>query len=126
MRAVWGAVVTVITFILMDAVAVTFVMSKLYLARVASHLRERLKVSSAIGFYVCQSLALVVLASLPSVGGPWQEALGRGAVLGAATYGAWAFTAYAVLRDWPVDVVFVDVIYGTVVCAVAVLLGWMV
>jgi uncharacterized membrane protein len=65
--------------------------------------------------YVLMIAATWYLAVEPSAG--WQEAAGRGAVLGAAMYGVYDFTNYATLTKYPLSFAITDMIWGTVLCA---------
>ena len=48
----------------------------------------------------------------------------RGAVLGLIAYGTYDFTNYATLKQWPLTMVIVDLIWGTFITGVAAAAGY--
>lgn len=65
--------------------------------------------------YVLMIAATWYLAVEPSAN--WQEAAGRGAVLGAAMYGVYDMTNYATLAKYPFSFALTDLAWGTFLCA---------
>jgi len=49
-------------------------------------------------------------------------ALGWGALFGVVTYGTYDLTCQAVLRDWPVAMTVIDMLWGASICGVTALL----
>jgi uncharacterized membrane protein len=47
----------------------------------------------------------------------------KGAILGMCIYGVYDFTNLALLRDWPMTIALVDVLWGTTLCGIASALG---
>ena len=68
-----------------------------------------------IAFYLIYAHAIVQLTDADDV----ITAAKRGALLGAASYGAYNFTNMAILKDWPVKVTGVDLAWGTTMTAIA-------
>jgi uncharacterized membrane protein len=70
---------------------------------------------AAIIFYLLFLVGLVFFAVYPAVAmGEWQTALLYGALFGFFTYATYDLTNYATLRDWPLIVVVVDIMWGVV------------
>jgi uncharacterized membrane protein len=70
---------------------------------------------AAIIFYLVFLVGLVIFAVYPAVEkGQWQYALFYGALFGFFTYATYDLTNLATLRDWPLSVTIVDMIWGTV------------
>jgi uncharacterized membrane protein len=73
---------------------------------------------AAIIFYLLFLVGLVVFVIEPTVEKKdWLLALGKGALFGLITYATYDLTNLATLKDWPITVVWVDMIWGTVLAA---------
>ena len=70
---------------------------------------------------------LVVFCVAPALAsGSWKSALLHGALLGLVAYGTYDLTNLVTLRDWPVALSVVDLLWGTCVSAVAATAGYLV
>jgi uncharacterized membrane protein len=73
---------------------------------------------AAVLFYIIFVVGIVVFAVMPAVSaGEWKLALGYGALLGLVTYATYDLTNLSTLKNFPVTVVIVDMIWGTVLTA---------
>jgi uncharacterized membrane protein len=71
--------------------------------------------TAAIVFYLLYIIGIVVFAIVPGLhAGSMQKALVLGALFGFMAYATYDLTNLATLRDWPMIVVVVDIIWGTV------------
>lgn len=68
----------------------------------------------ALFFYPIYALAVTLLVLLPAVknGGTVSTVFLQGLVLGLAAYGAYDLTNQATLKDWPVIMTLVDMMWG--------------
>lgn len=78
--------------------------------------RGDVRVLAAVLTWLCISIGIVFFALPKAVS--WQTAVLFGAVFGFVLYAVYDLTNYAVLAQWPLRVVFVDIIWGTLLCAV--------
>ena len=86
---------------------------------------EKVKWLPAIIFYLLFVFAALVLVILPALDkGSWLNALLYGALLGMISYGTYDFTNLASIRDWPLKVTFVDIIWGTVLSTSVSTIGY--
>ncbi len=70
---------------------------------------------AAIIFYLVFLVGLVIFAIYPAVvKEEWQYALIYGALFGFFTYATYDLTNLATLRDWPLSITLVDMVWGTV------------
>ena len=73
---------------------------------------------AAILFYLLFIAGLVVFVVAPAVEkGSWARALLFGALFGLITYATYDLTNLATLKDWPLVVTVVDLIWGMVLAA---------
>jgi uncharacterized membrane protein len=69
----------------------------------------------------------VVFAVLPAVSaGDWKVALGLGALLGFVAYATYDLTNLATLKQWPVKIVIIDLIWGTLLTAAVATLTYLI
>jgi uncharacterized membrane protein len=105
-----AAVFFAIDLLWLGAVAKDF-----YDRNLAGLLRERVNWAAAVLFYLVYIAGIQVFALVPAVtsGGAAQAFL-RGALFGFFCYATFDLTNLALIRDWPVRVVLVDIVWGTV------------
>lgn len=88
-------------------------------------MRENVNLPVAALFYISFCAAIVYLASLSGLReNSAFHALSAGAVLGLAAYGTYDFTNLATLKNWPVKVVIIDIVWGGLITAGASYVGY--
>lgn len=86
--------------------------------------REKLLLGPAAAFYLFYAFAIAFLVVAPTANESWPSAALAGAVLGLAAFGAYDLTNWATLKNWPVPMTFVDMIWGAVLTATASVGAW--
>jgi uncharacterized membrane protein len=83
---------------------------------------------AAIIFYLLFLIGIVVFVIAPAIlKKDWSHALWMGALFGLITYATYDLTNLATLKDWPVKVVIVDMIWGTLLSAsVSIITYWII
>jgi len=110
-------VISVPIFFVIDMIWLGFVASNFYNTRLA-HLMGDINWPAAIIFYLVFLVGLTFFAIYPGVAKTSVlTALGFGAAFGFFTYATYDLTNLATLRDWPLSVVVVDIIWGTILGA---------
>lgn len=116
--------ISVPVFFIIDMIWLGFVASSFYRDRLGDMMQ--INWTAAIIFYLVFLVGLTYFAIYPGMSGGWQKAAFLGALFGFFTYATYDMTNLATLKDWPLDMVIVDIIWGTVlggsVAAVTVLL----
>jgi uncharacterized membrane protein len=111
--------------LVLDAIWLTLAVPRLYQPQIGHLLAAQPNLGIAAVFYLFYVVGIVVFAVLPAhAGGSWLTALGLGALLGLVAYGTYDFTNMATLRDWPLGITVIDVIWGTFLTATAATAGW--
>jgi uncharacterized membrane protein len=109
--------VSVPVFFAIDMVWLGFVASNFYKSRLG-HLMGDIQWPAAIIFYLVFLVGLTLFATYPAVvKDSVQYALIWGALFGFFTYATYDLTNLATLRDWPLSVTLVDMVWGTVLGA---------
>jgi uncharacterized membrane protein len=71
--------------------------------------------TAAIGFYLIYIIGIIIFAVTPALqSGEWTKALIFGALFGFFTYATYDLTNLSTIKDWPLLVSVVDIIWGTV------------
>lgn len=106
--------ISVPVFFLIDMIWLGLVASNFYKSQLG-HLMGDINWPAAIIFYLVFLVGLTFFATYPAVAkGSLLTALTLGALFGFFTYATYDLTNLATLRDWPLSVTIVDMIWGTV------------
>jgi uncharacterized membrane protein len=107
-------VVSVPIFFIIDMVWLGVVARDFYAARLG-HLLGEVNWPAAIIFYLVFLVGLTFFATYPAaLANDVMKALMLGALFGFFTYATYDLTNLATLRDWPLSVTLVDMLWGTV------------
>ncbi|MEW9797783.1 DUF2177 family protein [Alteromonas sp. CYL-A6] len=110
-------------FALLDGVWLGVVAMDWYRDAFSTLLRDPFITWPWVVFYLGYSAAVVGLAVNPERQETSLTCLGRGALLGAAAYGTYNLTGYAIISDWPLGMTLVDLAWGTVATALLAVSG---
>lgn len=115
-----------LTLLVLDAIWLGLMAKSFYVPRLGELMAPNPNFWVAALFYIFYAAAVVVLASSPAAAAQsLMTAVGFGAVLGFAAYGTYDFTNLATLKNWPVVVTVVDLVWGTVVTAASATGGYL-
>ncbi len=120
--------VAAVVFCVLDLVWLTLVAKDLYERLLGDLLAEEPRPGAAVAFYALFLAGLVHFVIRPAVAqDSIRSALLSGGFFGLVTYATWDLTNLAVLRGFPIDLVAVDLAWGSVLAAsvsVVTLLVW--
>jgi uncharacterized membrane protein len=107
--------ITLAVFFLIDMVWLGVVAKGFYRRHLGSMLSPNVNWAAAILFYLLFIVGLIVFAIRPALAaGEPVKALFLGALLGLISYATYDLTNLATLKDWPLIVTIVDLVWGTV------------
>jgi uncharacterized membrane protein len=118
-----GYVAALVTLAILDALWLEVASREFYKARLGQLLLEQPNWYAAILFYLIHALGIVVFA-VP-LAESWASAMFYGALFGLCVYAAYDLTNLATLRGWPLTVSLVDLAWGAVVTAAAVVAAFL-
>jgi uncharacterized membrane protein len=105
-------------FCLIDFIWLGTIAKQVYADRMGHLLADKPNVVAAVVFYAIFVAGLVYFVIHPAVAdGSWQRALLVGAFFGLVTYATWDLTNLAVLKDFPLSIVPIDMAWGTFLAA---------
>ena len=111
-------------FLIGDAIMITLVMKPMFVAALGPQMLDSLRLWPALLFYVIHIGALAYFAGLPALrAGTPLLALFNGALIGLAAYSCFELTNYAIMRDWQLKLVAVDLTWGTIVSGLSAYFG---
>lgn len=104
-------------FFAIDLIWLGLIAKNLYREHLGYIMSPNVNWAAAIGFYVFYIAGLIFFALAPAIE---RDSLLYGAFVGAffgfITYATYDMTNLATLKDWPVFITVVDIIWGTVLC----------
>ena len=117
-------VVTALVFLGLDAIWLSFSASLLYRPQLGGLLRDDFLLAPAALFYLIYTVGIVVFAVSPALAsGRWSAAGLRGLFLGLFGYGVYDLTNQATLQNWPIAVTAADLLWGSLLTAIAAIAG---
>ncbi|MFO7819010.1 MAG: DUF2177 family protein [Halanaerobacter sp.] len=110
--------VAVFVFFSIDMLWLGVVAKRFYRQQLGFILKDSYNFSAAIVFYLffISGLLFFVINRAVSLGS-WKYALLTGMFFGFITYATYDMTNLATLQDWPLLVTVVDIIWGSLLCA---------
>ncbi len=107
-------IIAFIIFLAIDAIWLGLVAPKFYKAQIGHLMAERPNLIAALIFYLIFIVGVVYFVIQPGVE---SQNIGKvllsGALFGFMTYATYDLTNLATLKDWPITVTIVDLIWGT-------------
>jgi uncharacterized membrane protein len=96
----------------------------IYTRQIGHLMAEQVDWLAAGIFYLMFLAGLLYFVVVPSADATASQVLIKGAAFGFITYATYEFTNKAVIADWPWPIVFVDVLWGAVLCAATAWVSW--
>jgi uncharacterized membrane protein len=117
---------TFVAFLAVDMVWLVLVARTFYRKYIGFLMAPSPNWAAAIIFYLLYVVGILVLAVLPGLeANSLKTTLLRGALFGLIAYATYDLTNLATLKDWPVVVTVVDMIWGTALSVAVSYAGYM-
>jgi uncharacterized membrane protein len=128
MKVIYLYFLTIPVFFGIDLIWLGFVAKGFYRNNLGHLLRSDVNWSAALVFYLLYIGGILIFATLPALEKKsLYQAVVLGGLFGFFAYATYDLTNMATLKDWPLNVVIVDIIWGIVltasVAAVSFLIG---
>lgn len=124
-KVLWLYLLTFGVFLAIDAAWLFTMSGRFYKAQLGDLMRDQPDLAVALLFYLFYVAGVLVLAVMPGVdAGSVVKAAAYGALLGFVAYGTYDITNLATVRDWPVIVTVVDLVWGSVLTATVATVGF--
>ncbi|MEZ5055714.1 MAG: DUF2177 family protein [Saprospiraceae bacterium] len=114
-------------YILLDMLWIQVIAKNFIHKMVGPLMAENADLKAGILFYLIFAAGITVFAVVPALeSGSWTKAMTLGALLGLVSYGTYELVNRALLKNWPYTLVWVDIAYGIIACAlVSTLVYWL-
>lgn len=115
---------TLIVFFGLDLLWIGLLARGFYFSQIGSLMRDNINYIAAGGFYLAYVGGIVFFAVSPALtDNSWQRAALNGFLLGLIAYGTYDMTNLATLKDWPLPMTLVDIVWGGVITSVSATIG---
>lgn len=121
MKTLAIAYITVLVVMgIMDGAWLSFATSRLYKPGIGHLMGDKPVALAALIFYLLYAAGVTYLLTLPGlVTGNAANAALRGAVFGLVAYGTYDLTSLTIMRNWPLNVTIIDMLWGAIITAAA-------
>jgi uncharacterized membrane protein len=117
--------VTLAVFTSLDLLWVWVISKRLYRSSLEGIIRAKFNVVPAVVFYLLYIVGMMIFVLIPAFDNTsLGQALGMGILYGMFTFGTYSLINMAVIRDWSLLIVLVDLIRGMFVTGVASTIGF--
>lgn len=118
---------TALVFLLIDLIGLRLLVKPVFERHVGHLFADPFRLGPAGVFYLGYVAGVLWFVSVPALraGDPLAALIG-GALLGLMAYGTYEFTNYATLRDWNLEQVIIDTLWGGVLTGFAAWSGVMI
>ncbi len=125
MSLIIAYVVTLVTFLALDYFGLSYLVRPIFDKSIGAWLLDDFRILPALAFYAFFVFGVVWFVSGPAIAGDrsllWVFL--TASFLGALAYGTYEFSNFATLKDWTVQMVVVDLVWGTVLTGVSATIG---
>lgn len=117
--------ITFVVFLILDSVWLGVISPGLYQKYIGHLLAEEVNWPAAAIFYLLFIAGLVFFAVKPSLQhDSWKKALKNGAFFGLVCYATYDLTNQATMRDWPIMITVIDLLWGTFICGISSMISF--
>lgn len=114
-------------FLAIDMVWLGLVAKGFYAKQLGYLMKTNVSWTPAILFYLLFIVGLVVFVLMPALDkNSWKEALILGALFGLITYATYDLTNLATIKNWPLLVTCVDLLWGAVLSATVSIITYLI
>jgi uncharacterized membrane protein len=118
MKLVYIYLLTLPVFFAIDMVWLGLVAKNFYRNNLGHLLRADVNWPAALIFYLLYIVGIMIFATLPALEKQsLRQAISLGALFGFFAYATYDLSNLATLKDWPINVVFADILWGMALTA---------
>jgi uncharacterized membrane protein len=90
-------------------------------------MKENFNMTAAFAFYILFTAGIVFFVLNPALAiSSWQYALFAGMFYGFITYATYDITNLATIKDWPVMLTVIDIIWGSLLCGTTSIITYLI
>lgn len=116
---------TFFVFFIVDMLWLGFIAKGLYNKYLGAFLHTEVNWTAAIVFYIIFIIGISIFVIYPAAAkNSMYYSVVYGALFGVFTYATYELTNMATLKDWPVEIVIIDIIWGAVLTSIVSTAGY--
>jgi uncharacterized membrane protein len=116
---------TVPVFFAIDIIWLGLIAKGFYRRQLDFILSPQVNWTAAVVFYLIYIAGILFFAVRPALDhNSWRQAAALGALFGFFTYATYDLTNLATIKNWPMIIVIVDILWGVCLCGVVALLSF--
>lgn len=124
-KIIFNYILTFAVFLAIDMLWLGFIAKNLYKKYLGNILSNQINWPAAIIFYLIFVIGILIFAVYPAINkNDVIAALSLGALFGAMAYATYDLTNWATLKDWPWQIVIIDIIWGAVLAGLVSTAGF--
>jgi uncharacterized membrane protein len=124
-KLIFSYILTFAVFFIVDMAWLGFVAKDIYKKYLGNFLSDNVNWIAAFIFYFLFVAGVFIFAILPAIEkDSLRSAIIMGALFGFFTYATYDLTNLATLKDWPITIVFIDIIWGMVLTGIVSTAGF--
>jgi len=117
--------ITVVVFFALDLFWLGIIAKKMYADKLGYIMSPQVNWLPAIIFYLLFVVGLLLMVIFPAIEKKsWMHALTYGILFGLVTYATYDLTNLATLKDWPLSITLIDLIWGSFISAATSLVSF--
>ncbi len=114
-------------FLVIDLIWLTVIAKRLYAEHLGYLMAPKPNLIAALVFYMLFIVGVMVFVVNPALSaGSWLKALLPGLLFGLVTYATYDLTNLATVKDWPILITVIDLIWGSAVSGATAVLSYFV
>ena len=118
-------VIALVVFLAIDMVWLTVIAKQFYAQKLGYLMAAKPNLLAALLFYMLFIVGLLFFVLNPALAsGSWKAALLPGLFFGLVTYATYDLTNLATIKDWPVIITVLDLVWGSVVTGLTSLVSF--
>ena len=125
MKYIYLYILTLLVFLAIDAVWLLFITKNFYANEIGHLMADKPLLLPALIFYLLFVIGILIFAVIP---GHQTQSLSKtlilSALFGMMTYATYDLTNLATLKDWPIKVTIIDIIWGSSLSTLTGLAGY--
>lgn len=117
--------ITLSVFLILDFIWLGLVAKNFYQQHISGLMKANINWPAAIIFYLIFAAGLVIFVINPSLdSGSWLKAISLGTLFGFIAYATYDLTNLATLKEWPLLITIIDLIWGAFVAGMTSVLTY--
>ena len=125
MKYIYLYLITFVIFLAIDFIWLNFVAKNLYATRIGHLLAEKPNLIPALIFYLIFVVGIITFAIIPGYEAKnILKTILLGALFGFLAYSTYDLTNFATMKNWPLSVTIIDIIWGTSVSLITSVAGY--